>query len=262
VLPVPLHAACVRQVRGALGLLSCTLLGALTARADVPTPLNGVNFGGALALTSDYIYRGVSESDGHGAAQADVHLASAGGTFLGVWVSSRDADLQPGAAALLDIYLGQRFELSTDWSASLSGRSHYYLGASEYEPSADYQEISAQVTYLDRWSVSVTAIPNAVRYWVNTRLSRAPAYVADASGQWLLGTHFFLTGGGGYYYSTGTGPGIERATGYAYGNLGVAYEYRSWRLDVGYFLAQHAAARSFPYPIANSRVAATLAWRF
>jgi uncharacterized protein (TIGR02001 family) len=238
------------------------LLGAVTATAEVATPLAGVNVGGDLAVTSDYIYRGVSESDGHGAVQGDVHVGTSGGTFLGIWASSRDGDLQPGADAVLDVYLGQRFELSTQWNATLSARSHYYLGASEYEPSADYQEIAVAASYLDRWSFSISAIPNAVRYWKETRLSRAPAWVADVSGQWLFGDHFYLTGGAGYYYSTGTGPGIESATGYAYGNIGVAYELASWRLDVGYFLAQDAASRSFPYPVANDRVAATLSWHF
>jgi uncharacterized protein (TIGR02001 family) len=247
---------------GGLGTLTCTLLAAGVAQADVPTPLSGVSFGGAAAVTSDYIYRGVSESDGHGALQGDLHLSSAGGTYLGVWASSRDRNLEPGASAVLDLYLGQHFELGTNWDASLSGRSRYYLGASEYEPSADYQEFSAALTYLDRWSVSVTAIPNAVRYWVFMRLSRAPAYVADTSAQWLIGRHFFVTAGAGYYHSTGTGAGIERATGYAYGNAGVGYEWRSWRLDLGYFIAQDAARRSFPYPIAHSRLAATLAWHF
>jgi uncharacterized protein (TIGR02001 family) len=243
-------------------LLTAALLGVRAARADVPTGWEGVSSGGGITLTSDYIYRGVSESDGHGAVQGDLHLATSGGTFLGVWASSRDSDLEPGAAAVTEIYLGHRFSLSGSWDLTASARSHYYLDSSGYEPSNDYQEVSAALSYLDRWSFSLTAIPNAVRYWVFTRLSRSPAWVADASGQWLLGEHFFITGGAGYYYSTGTGPGIERATGYAYGNLGVAYEVRNWRLDVGYFAAQDAARRSFPYPTASQHVAATLAWRF
>jgi uncharacterized protein (TIGR02001 family) len=250
----PLHNLC--------STLGCLLLAAGAARADVPSPWAQVSVGGGAALTSDYIYRGVSESDGHGAAQADVHLTGSAGTFLGLWASSRDSNLAPGAPAVLDVYLGQRVELGTTWSATLAARSHYYLGASDYAPSDDYQELSAAFSYLDRWSMSFTAIPNAVRYWVHTRLSRSPAYVADASGQWLIGRQFFVTAGAGYYYSSGTGGGIERSTGYGYGNLGVAYELRAWRLDVGYFLAQDAARRSFPYPIASSRLAATLAWRF
>jgi len=253
----------LRKAPALTGLLAGTAcLGTGGAWADVPTGIDNLSFGGGLALTSNYIYHGVSESDGHGAVQGDLHLATSGGTFLGSWGSSRDSDLEPGASAVLELYLGHRFELSSTWSATLTGRAHVYLGSNEYEPSADYQELAGTVTYLDRWSLSITAIPNAVRYWVFTRISRSAAWVADASGQWLFGEHFFVTGGAGYYYSTGTGPGVERATGYAYGNLGVAYEVRHWRLDVGYYLTQDAARRSFPYPTASQQFAATLAWHF
>ena len=133
-----------------------------------------------------------------------------------------------------------------------------FLGASSYEPSADYAEITDSLTYLDSWSLSLTAIPNAVRYWVYRRISREPAWVAETSGQWALGRQFLLTAGAGYYRSQGSGSGIQRATGYGYGNAGVAWESGHWRVDLGYFLTQEAAQRSFPYPIAEHTVAGSL----
>ena len=241
---------------------ACALLAAAAGPAGAASLTEGLSVGGSVAVTTDYIYQGLSQSDGHGALQGDLHVGNAGGTFLGAWASSRDSDLQPGAPAVLQLYLGHRFALSGAWSTTVSARSYYYIDASDYEPSGDYFELSARVSYLDRWSFSVTAIPNAVRYWDYIRLSRSPAYVADASLQWLLVGDLYFTAGAGYYYSTGTGEGIERATGYAYGNAGFAYEHRGWRLDVGYFLTQEAAERSFPYPIATQKFAATLAWRF
>jgi uncharacterized protein (TIGR02001 family) len=229
---------------------------ALAAGAGEPFAL-----GGSLALTSDYIYRGLSESDGHVAPQVDVHVTDSTGDFAGVWASTRDRNFDPYAAYDLELYLGHRFDFSGDWGLSLSGRSHYYLGGSQ-ELSADYQELAAALTYSDRWSLTVTAIPNAVRYWYDIRLSRAPAYVADTSVQWLLLGGWYLTGGAGYYYATGTGAGIDVGAGYAYGNAGVAYLKGPWRLDLGYFLTQHHARQLFPYPIANQHVAGTVSWRF
>ncbi len=258
-MPVPI--AFISRPRTGLALAFLVLTGG-GARADVPLGLSGWNLGGALAVTSDYIYRGVSESNGHAAVQGDLHLATDGGTFFGLWSSSRDHTLEPGADALLELYLGHHFDLGTEFGATVSARSRYYLGASEYEPPADYQQLSLALDYLDRATLTLTAIPNAVRYWFNIRLSRAPAYVAEFSTQWLIFGPVFLTGGLGYYYSSGTGPGLDRATGYAYGNAGAACEYRSLRLEVGYYFAQDAAERSFPYPVAASRVAATLSWRF
>jgi Bacterial protein of unknown function (Gcw_chp) len=217
--------------------------------------------GGNLALTSDYIYRGVSESDGHAAVQADLHLESGGGSFIGVWGSTRDHDFDPYADYDVELYLGQRFDLSTTWSATLSARSHYFVGGAQ-EQSADYQELSAAFTYLDRWTLTVAAIPNAVHYWYDLRLARSAAWVADTAAQWLLLPRgLFATGGAGYYYADRTGPGIGAGGGYAYGNAGLAFEQRHWRLDVGYFRVQDKAQQLFPYPLSN-RVAATLTWRF
>jgi uncharacterized protein (TIGR02001 family) len=243
-------------------LLTCALLLAAAAPAAAAAIFDTeVSFGGNLAVTSDYIYRGVSESDGRAALQADLHVDTPGGTFGGVWASTRERRLEPGAGYDMEAYLGHRFELSTTWTATLNARSHYFLGGGG-EASDDYQELSAALTWLDRWSVSVTAIPNAVRYWYYSRQSRSPAWITDTAGQWLLGGGLFVTAGAGYYRSTGTGPGRFAATGYGYGNAGLAYERHGWRVDVGYFLAESQAQELFPYPIANRKVAGTLSWHF
>jgi len=219
-----------------------------------------LTFGGSLAYTTDFIYRGLSESGGQGAGQFDVH-ADTGGTFAGVWASTRDHDFDPYANYDVEIYLGHRFNLSNAWGASLSARARYYVGGDQ-PFSNDYQEISAALTYLDSWSFSITVIPNAVQYWYETRLGRTTAWVAETTGQWLIVGGLFLTGSAGYYYATGTGSGFDAANHYAYGNVGLAYEYRRWRLDVGYFLTQDRAQQLTPYPLANDRFAGTLSWRF
>src|SRR4029077_17208561 len=149
------------------------------------------------APTRNYISRGVWSSSNAPAAQADLHAATAGGTFSGVWGSTRDSQLEPYADFELEVYLGHRFDLSNAWSATFSGRAHYFLGGPQ-EVSDDYQEISAALSWLDAWTISLTGIPNAVRYWRQERLSRAPAFVAETTAQWLLYRGFFLTGGVGY----------------------------------------------------------------
>jgi uncharacterized protein (TIGR02001 family) len=238
------------------------LAGLLAATPAAAVDVGPFSLGGTLAVTSDYIYRGLSESDDHVAPQADLHLNDGYGDFVGVWGSTRERNFEPYADYDVIAYLGHRFDFNGSWGATLSGRSHYYLGGYQ-ESSDDYQEVSLAVTYLDRWSLSVTAIPNAVRYWYAYRLlTRSPAYVADTSLQWLIAPGWFLTAGAGYYYLTGTGPGIEAGGGYVYGNAGIAFEYRRWRLDLGYFLTQQHARELFPYPVANQHVAGTLAWRF
>jgi uncharacterized protein (TIGR02001 family) len=257
---------------GAAGLALLALLWAQTARCQSDPPL----IGGSLAATSDYIYRGVSQSDGQGALQADLHFGLASGTFAGVWASTRDRSLEPGTPAEVQAYLGQRFALGGAWSATLSARSDYFVGAPADHPS-DYQEISAAFTWLDRCTLSVTVIPDAVRYSFLEfqyagyteqyyQVYRSAAFVADGSSQWLLhegllGGGLYLTAAAGYYYSSRPDPEPAPAVGYLYGNAGLALERRRWRIDLGYFTAQGRAAQLFPYPVAR-RLAATVSWQY
>ena len=78
-----------------------------------------LSWGGNIAVTSDYIYRGVSESDGRAALQADLHADTPGGTFAGAWASTRDRSLEPGSGYDFEIYLGHRFDLGSACSALL-----------------------------------------------------------------------------------------------------------------------------------------------
>ena len=156
-------------------ILPWLLLPGAGAGAAAAADFGGLTFGGNLVLTSDYIYRGVSSSNNDPAFQADLHVVSGDGSFLGVWGSTRDSTIEPYANYELDIYLGHRFDLGTAWSTTLSGRAHYLLGG-DPGTSDDYQEIGVAVSYLDLWTLSVTAIPGAVRYWFFERLSRACAF--------------------------------------------------------------------------------------
>lgn len=223
---------------------------------------NDFTLGGSLALTTDYIYRGVSESNGHAAVQADLHIDE-DGSFVGVWGSTRDHHLDPYADYDVELYLGHRFDLGSSWSSTLSARARYFVAGTQNEGSTDYEELSAALTWLDRLTFSLDAIPNATHYWFGEHLGRSLAWNVGISAQWLLHPEgLFATGGAGYYYASGTGPGIAAGRGYAYGNVGLAFEHRHWRLDVGYFAAQNEARRLTPYPVPHDRLAATLTWRF
>jgi uncharacterized protein (TIGR02001 family) len=223
-----------------------------------------VSFGGDVAVTSDYIYRGYSLTNNKGAVQLDLHGSLQSGTFAGVWTSTLDDKYRPWASFDVEEYIGQRFDLSSAWNTSITATNYQYLGGHQ-QYSSDYQQITASVSYLDRWTLSFSAIPNMLRYWRYYRIGRYPAYDLETSGQWLIGKSFFITGGAGYYLFTGTdaSPIRHPSIGYAYGNVGLAYEWHSLRLDVGYFLTQRARAQQlFPYPTANDHFAGTLSWRF
>lgn len=236
---------------------------------------SAVSFGGDAAITSDYIYRGYSPTNNKGAVQLDGHASVQTGTFIGVWASTLDKKYLPYASFDVEEYIGQRFDFSSAWNTSITATNHQYVGGQQYY-SSDYQQISASISYLDRWTLTVAAIPNMLRYtgWYgygtvqvgrnNARAGRYPAYDVDTSGQWLIANGFFVTGGAGYYLFTGSSTDRQPSIGYAYGNIGLAYEWRNLRLDVGFFLTQKSKAAEdlFAYPTVNDRFAGTLSWRF
>ncbi|MGH7749263.1 MAG: hypothetical protein ACREQ5_31530, partial [Candidatus Dormibacteria bacterium] len=155
------------------------------------------------------------------------------------------------------------------WTATLTGRADYFVGATA-ERSNDYQELSGALTWLDCCAFSLTAIPNALRYsayYAGYHVYRSPAVVADGAGQWLLaegllGGGLYATAGAGYYHSGRPDSEPPAAIDYLYGNAGLAFQRRGWRIDAGYFVAQTRAAQVFPYPVANRRFAATVSWEF
>jgi uncharacterized protein (TIGR02001 family) len=224
----------------------------------VPRPATAVTVDGDITYTSDYVFRGISETAGRSAGQLDLHLSTGGGTFLGVFASTLGhvwhmpyADL--GWDYELEEYLGHRFDLSPAWSATVTAVNYSYLGGNA-PVSNDYQELSAAVSYLDLWTVTVAAAPNAVRYHRGDRLGRYPAYTLDATAQLPIVGRLFVTAGAGYYTSDGAD--------YAYGNAGLAFEFKSLRLEAGYYAAQDRARTLFPYGRAGNRFAGSVSWHF
>jgi uncharacterized protein (TIGR02001 family) len=223
-----------------------------------PRAAGAVTVDGDISYTSDYIFRGISESGGRSAGQIDLRATTQDGTFLGVFASTLGRVWQhswgnTGWDYELEAYLGHRFDLSPAWSATLTAVNYAYMGGNA-PLSNDYQEISVATSFLDLWTVTAAVIPNAVRYDGNYRLGRYPAYIADTSAQLPLVGRLFLTAGAGYYTSD--------STGYAFGNAGLGFEFKRLRVDAGYYVAQDRARALFPYGRAGSRFAGTVSWHF
>jgi uncharacterized protein (TIGR02001 family) len=242
--PVPLRT----------GIL-CSWIAAATLLAS---PAHAITFDGEITYTSDYILRGISETGGRSAGQIDLRLSTQGGTFVGVFASTLQRLWQhqwgySGWNYELETYVGHRFDLSPSWSSTLTGTYYTYLdGNTPF--SDDYQEISLTTTYLDQWTVELAIIPNSVRFEGGYRNGRYPAYVVSTSGQIPLVGRLALTGGAGYYTSD--------SDGYSFGNVGLAFDFKSLRIDAGYYVAQSHAQELFPYGRAGSRFAGSISWHF
>lgn len=109
-------------------------------------PLHASDFSGNIALTSDYVFRGISQTQGAPALQAGVRVDADSGFYGAAWASEVDFAGTPGASAEIDYIAGWQQQIGGDWSGDLNATWFTYASATEL----DYMEWIATATWRDR----------------------------------------------------------------------------------------------------------------
>ena len=111
-----------------LTLLAAALAAAPCARADWTV-------GGTATLTSDYRFRGLTQTNDEPAAQVGIEAVHASGFYAGTWASNVSwlSDLSTPAAPIsnsieIDYYAGYRGTLSDGFGFDVGAAGYYYPG--------------------------------------------------------------------------------------------------------------------------------------
>jgi uncharacterized protein (TIGR02001 family) len=135
-------------------LASTLVIGAAVSQAETEITAN-------VALTSDYKFRGISQSDESAALQGGFDIAFDSGFYIGTWASSVDFDTDGGGydgSLELDYYAGWGSELgdSSDLSIDLGVLLYTYPGDDdadgdylEFYGSLSWKDLTAGVAYSD-----------------------------------------------------------------------------------------------------------------
>ena len=228
--------------------MASALLGAGPAAA-------GGRWSGVLAATTDYVYRGVSQTHNQPALQGDVHYETAGSLVVGMWAST----VQPTSdtqALELDAYLGQSWLLADELLLSVTAVHYAYLDTSTWGPK-DYDEILASLGYRGLLFATVAWSPNTWRYSISNDSSRHSAASYEVATHLPFARDWYLSGGVGYY---DLGQFVDPS--YWYWNAGVGYGLGRYQVDLSYF-GNDAAARPQVYGDSQrAKWALTLTWHF
>ena len=111
---------------------SSMVCGAVVLLAQIPS-LHANDLSATISLTSDYVFRGVSLTDGP-ALQGSIDCAFDNGFYIGSWTSNYDFDSATDRE--LDYYLGYSRELDSDITVSASAARYTYFD----EHDIDYNE--------------------------------------------------------------------------------------------------------------------------
>ena len=230
----------------------------------------GVGAGGSLALTADDVYRGISQTCGHPAAQADVHVRDQGGSnwaaFVGVWGSAGLSGGACGSARELDTYAGYNLALSADLSATLTYTRYAFPGGGYgnrhlFGERYDYDQLGMSWDLMDRLFLTLAWTPDALGYrrYEGSLLTEQDRSAFAYGAEWRqpLGSWLSLTAGAGYDRMAD-----PFGTGYGFWSVGLTHAAGPWELDIGYFRTSRRAVRLFGEESAGGRASATLLWRF
>ncbi len=148
-------------MRYGLSLLAALSLFTLPAHAGDVIP---GEFSGTVGFTTDYAFRGVSQSDEELAVQGSFDYSHDSGLYLGAWGSSvdfTDADLE------VDLYGGYTGELGGGLTFDVGGIYYYYPGARD-SLNYDFFEVALALGY----DFEAAAVSAAVNY--------SPEYFGDS----------------------------------------------------------------------------------
>ena len=128
---------------GALALLAAT-----PAWAQDTAPPPPVSITGGATLTSDYRFRGITQSDEHGALQGTLNATSTSGFYVGTWASTIDDDVSlPGYGdAEVDLYGGYSKTLFNGLGFDV-GLLYYLYPDGRDGTNTDFFEPYASVSY-------------------------------------------------------------------------------------------------------------------
>lgn len=119
-------------------LAGAGLLAAAGASADIT---------GNIGLTSDYVFRGISQTNEHPAVQGGFDYSHSSGAYAGVWASNVDFEDGDEAYMEVDLYAGMAGKVG-DLGWKFGGIYYNYPGVSDSSNlNYDYWEVGPTLTY-------------------------------------------------------------------------------------------------------------------
>ncbi|GAB5450995.1 MAG: TorF family putative porin [Halioglobus sp.] len=132
-------------------VLSVAVATALTAGFTAAPAQAEMEISGNVALTSDYRFRGISQSDEEFAIQGGFDIAFEPGFYIGTWGSSVDFDTNEtvDGSLELDYYAGWAGNIGdSDFGIDI-GYFYYDYPGDDGNPEGDYQEIAVGLSWGD-----------------------------------------------------------------------------------------------------------------
>lgn len=194
---------------------------------------------GNVSLTSDYVWRGSSQTREKPAVQAGVKYAHDSGFYASVWGSNVKFKPDNNASSEFDIALGWSGKLAEDWALDAYYLRYQYPGA---QGSPNWNEINVALTWRDNYWLSVGHSTNAMA-------SKTTGTYALVGARYPVNDKWRIEGTLARYFLDSA-----YADSYTHGSLGVVWAFQApFEARLMLHGTDSAAKRMFP-GMAGSRV--------
>ena len=221
-------------------VVSSVAAGLLLAMASTT---HAATFNGSGALTTDYVWRGTTQTQGDPAVQAGFKATADNGVYGAVWGSNVEFAPDTHASSEIDVTVSWGGTLSDDWALDLN-LTHYRYPSTTVELG---------------WTEAIGTLTWKQNYWAQLGYSTEALATDDAGAYAQLGAKFPLNdqlrveAAAGYY-------GLDDVydDSYAHAQLGAVWAFKApFELRVTAHATDNGAKRLFP-GLAGSRVEAAL----
>ncbi len=223
-------------------LISLALLALMPLAAQAQEE-DSSGFNWNAAATSEYMFRGISQTDDHPAIQAGAGYSFSNGLYVGGWVSNVDfgaADQDTDAE--IDTFIGWNGDLgATNLDVQLV--RYNYVGEPDGVDYA-YNELIGKLTFAENY----TATLGYTNDYLNTSTD---SIYAGLGGSWEVGAGVNLTAGLGY--TTVQGP----EDGYLDYSVGANRDFGPVNIGLGYIGTDNTAEDLFGQDNTEDRVVLT-----
>ena len=215
-----------------------------------------VELSGSLALTSDYVQQGLSQTRGEPALQGGLRAQLDEQWAVGTWASAIDRYAGAGANLEIDVYATRVWRLAPDWVATTTATHYFYPNDVPYVR-YDYDEVAASLGYRSTLFATVAWSPNYV-----DRSYRGVSSERSALSYELSANQPFIGG-----WSGNVGVGYRDLSElfdeqYWYGHAGLMYSAQRLAVHLTYTYVDRTARHLFGHERAAIAWSGTLIWRF
>jgi len=144
-----------RAARLPLATAICAVAGLMALASQA----KAVEVSGNAALTTDYVWRGSTQTQGDPAVQAGFKVAGNTGLYMSIWGSNVEFAPETHASSEFDFTVGWGRKLSNDWAVDVNILYYRYPSTTV---DLNWTELNGTVTYADNYWLSVGYSPEAL----------------------------------------------------------------------------------------------------